>query len=312
MATKRTCSARRRPPRRCAARQPLSARSLTSATAAPTTTTTTTMTTTTTTTTASPPCAGGGARPPPPPRRLELPMASVRASTAREGHALEVTCKPPKEVQPPLDLIAIVASPSRRRRRPVPQTSSSDVAVGAVDAAAADVGVDACVAPAAAKADRAAVPEASTQALPVLCALASQLLSPEVGTRGGMPTDTALKQDPIAMVASPLRRRRRPVSQAASMDAAFGIVGGGAASVGCAASPTVDLVRRASLLERLAEVRSLQAEKAGTMQELEVLQGHLKNFSAILALHLSGRLPMSVYATFCLGEASFRSAAIAF
>mmetsp|Transcript_54920 Transcript_54920/g.178459 ORF Transcript_54920/g.178459 Transcript_54920/m.178459 type:complete len:1227 (+) Transcript_54920:74-3754(+) len=250
---------------------------------------------TTTTTTASPPCAGGGARLPPPPRRLELPMASVRAYTAREGHALEdVTCKPPKEVQPPLDLIAMVASPSRHRRRPVLQTSSSDVAVGAVDAAAAaaDVAVDACVAPAVAKADRAAVPE--------------------VGTKGGMPTDTVLKQDPIAMVASPLRRRRRPVSQAASMDAAFGTVGGGAASVGCAASPTVDLVRRASLLERLAEVRSLQAEKAGTMQELEVLQGRLKDFSATLALHLSGRLPMSAYATLCLEDASFRSAAMAF
>lgn len=240
-------------------------------------------------------------------------MESVRAHFAREGHALEVTCKPPREVQPPLDLIAMVASPSRRRRRPVPQTSSSDVAVGAVDtaAAAADIAVDACIAPAVAKADRAAVPEASTQVLPVLCALASQL-SPEVGTKGGMPTDTALKQDPFAMVASPLRRRRRPASQAASMDVAFGIVGGGAASVGCAASPTVDLVRRASLLERLAEVRSLQAEKAGTMQELEVLQGHLKDFSAILALHLSGRLPMSAYVIFCLPDASFRSAAIAF
>jgi len=35
---------------------------------------------------------------------------------------------------------------------------------------------------------------ASTHVLPGLCALASQLLSPEVGTRGGMPTDTALKQ----------------------------------------------------------------------------------------------------------------------
>jgi len=35
---------------------------------------------------------------------------------------------------------------------------------------------------------------ASTHVLPGLCALASQLLSPEVGTKGGMPTDTALKQ----------------------------------------------------------------------------------------------------------------------